>query len=271
MIAPLRVLKADNPSPMTLDGTRSYLVGRREVVVVDPGPDDPGHLRAIREAVEGKITAIALTHDHPDHAAGAASLARQTGAPVRAGRAREGTALAGGERLETDAGPLTAVATPGHSPDHLAFFWEGEEENARAVFVGDLLMGEGDTTVVMAPEGDLAAYLASLDLVEQLRPTILYPAHGPPLRDPPEALSRYRRHRAARIAQVEQALRHAGSARAGDLLPAVYGASLDPRLAAAARGSLVCVLDWLEERGGAQREGEFYSIRTEETSGDGDS
>jgi len=268
--APLRVVKAANPSPMTLDGTRSYLIGRERVVVVDPGPDDPAHLRALQEAAGGRVSAIVLTHGHADHAGGAAALARATSAPLRAAGGAAGRALADGERLETDAGPLTAVATPGHSPDHFAFLWEGSGEDSRACFVGDLLMGEGDTTVVMAPEGDLGAYLRSLDRLEALRPSRLYPAHGEALADPEEALARYRRHRAERIGQVEEALRRAGSARAGELLGEVYGEALDPRLAAAARGSLECVLAWLVEQGRARRRGERYSIATEDGSDVGD-
>jgi glyoxylase-like metal-dependent hydrolase (beta-lactamase superfamily II) len=245
---------------MTLDGTRSFVVGVREAVLVDPGPADPRQLEALRAAVPGRLRAVLLTHDHPDHAAGAEAVGQALGAPVRRG---EGPgALRDGERFETDAGPLTAVATPGHAPDHFAFLWEGEAENARSVFVGDLLMGEGDTTVVMAPEGDLGAYLRSLEVVERLRPTRLYPAHGPPLDDPPGALDRYRRHRAERILQVEEALRRVGRARPGELLAEVYGADLDPRLAGAARGSLECVLDWLVAEGRAAREGALYLIES---------
>jgi glyoxylase-like metal-dependent hydrolase (beta-lactamase superfamily II) len=253
LTAPLRMVRANNPSPMTLDGTRSFIVGAREGVVVDPGPADPRHLSSLLEEISGRLVAILLTHDHPDHAAGAEALAERTGAPVRGGGGAR-PELHEGERFETDAGPLTAVATPGHAPDHFAFLWEGEGGDARALFVGDLLMGEGDTTVVMAPEGDLTAYLRSLDRVEGLAPTRLYPAHGPPLDDPGGALRRYRAHREERLAQVEAALRRAGRARPEELLAEVYG-ELDPRLAGAARGSLECALDWLVKQGRAARDG----------------
>jgi glyoxylase-like metal-dependent hydrolase (beta-lactamase superfamily II) len=254
----LQVLRADNASPMTLDGTRTFVVGRDRPVVIDPGPDHPAHLDAVVAALGGaRPAAILLTHAHPDHAAAAPILAMRTGAPVRMARGAlhpvppPGEAvhwLADGEVVKTDAGPLRAVATPGHAPEHLVFVWTGAPAPAGgAVFVGDLLMGEGDTTLVAPPEGDLAAYLASLDRVGRLRPDVLYPAHGPPLRDPEEAVARYRAHREARLEQVRQALRAHPGGDADALVDAVYGAELHPALRRAARGSIQAMLHLLRQ------------------------
>ena len=224
----LRILLAPNPSPMTLDGTQTYVVGHRRPAVIDPGPDDPTHLEAILRVLDGAVpTAILLTHDHPDHAALADKLATETGAPVSR------------EDVETDAGSIRAVPTPGHTPDHVCFAWEG------AWFVGDLFMGEGDTTLVASPEGDLAAYLESLERVREAAPRVLYPAHGPAISDSAEAVARYQRHREERIAQLREAVQRTGSMDPDALVRAVYGAGLNPALRSAARGSLQAILDYL--------------------------
>lgn len=224
----IRSLLAPNASPMTLDGTRTYLVGESHPVVIDPGPDDARHLQAILRTLGGiSPVAILLTHAHPDHAALAGRLARETGAPVGQGRA------------DTDAGPVEPIRTPGHTPDHVCFTL------GDAVFVGDLFMGAGDTTLVAAPEGDLRAYLASLERIAALAPGILYPAHGPPIDNPREAAGRYRRHREDRIQQVRDAIRRTRSFDPAVLVPAVYGTGLHPDLRAAAEGSVRAILDYL--------------------------
>lgn len=224
----IRALLAPNPSPMTLEGTRTYLVGETHPAVIDPGPDDPRHLRAILDALRGqRPAAILLTHAHPDHAALAERLARETGAPV------------GQSEAETDAGTLHPVPTPGHTPDHVCFML------GDVLFVGDLFMGTGDTTLVAAPEGDLHAYLGSLRRVAELAPRILYPAHGPPLKDPTDAIARYELHRKERIQQVQDAIGRTGSRDPAVLVAAVYGPDLHPGLRRAAEGSVRAVLDYL--------------------------
>jgi glyoxylase-like metal-dependent hydrolase (beta-lactamase superfamily II) len=270
----LRTLLAPNPGAMTLDGTRTFIVGRDRPAVIDPGPDDPAHLRAILGALGGAApAAILLTHSHADHTAAAPALAEATGAPVmiatiphpprpasrtagQGGRTETGdeeTAivtrwLGEGDEIETDAGTLAVIHTPGHAPEHVAF----HHPESGALFVGDTFMGGLDTTLVSPPEGDLAAYLRTLERIAALSPSVLYPAHGPPIEDAAEAVARYRRHREERIAQVVRALRAGGPARTGELIDAVYGAGLDPRLRLAAEGSLEAILGYLSAEGRAR-------------------
>jgi glyoxylase-like metal-dependent hydrolase (beta-lactamase superfamily II) len=242
----IRTLLAPNPSPMTLDGTRTFVVGR---VVIDPGPDDAAHLDAIVDALDGAApAAILLTHAHSDHSAAALPLARRTGASVMMSRGalysplHDGDVarwLADGDEVEAEGGTLRAVATPGHAPEHLAFLWDD------TLFAGDAFMGGSDTTLVAPPEGDLAAYLRTLDRVGELAPSVILPAHGPPIEDAGAAVERYRAHRMERIEQVVRALRAAGPARPAEILDAVYGAALHRGLRIAAEGSLHAILAYL--------------------------
>ncbi|MEX0893266.1 MAG: MBL fold metallo-hydrolase [Gemmatimonadota bacterium] len=238
----LRELLAPNASPMTLDGTRTFLVGRERVAVIDPGSADGGHLAALENAVGGgRAVAVLVTHRHPDHAAGAAELARRLDAPLRsAGRAT----LVAGERIATDAGDLVGVATPGHTLEHMALHWPA----GRAVFCGDLMMGGLDTTLVAPPEGHLADYLASLERVRALAPAVIHPSHGPSFEDPPAALDAYARHRAERLEQVRAAVA-AGDASVGHIISRIYEEPLPDALRAAARGAVEAYLAYLVERG----------------------
>ena len=238
----LRFLNAGNRGPFTLDGTRTFLVGRRVVAVIDPGPDDPDHLQALARVLEdaGDVT-ILLTHGHRDHAGGAARLAARLDAPVVGSGLAGIRPLADGESVETDAGRLVAVPAPGHAPDHLCFHWP----ERRAVFAGDLLLGEGDTTWVAGYPGCVADYLAALDRIDSLDPQVIFPAHGPPLTRPSHDIARFRSHRLDRVEQVRRALHENPGATARELLGPVYGPALPEGARGAAQESIEAVLDFL--------------------------
>jgi glyoxylase-like metal-dependent hydrolase (beta-lactamase superfamily II) len=244
----LRTVLAPNAAPLTLDGTRTRLVGEDRVVIIDPGSADPSHLDTIVGMVAGRaVAAVVVTHDHPDHTAGAEELAHRCHCPVRT--ASRGT-LRDGDHLESDGGTLVAVATPGHTPDHMALHWPAQA----AVFCGDLMLGGHDTALVAPPEGRLGPYLASLERVRRLEPHIIHPAHGPSFESPDAALDRYIRHREIRLDQVRNALRQ-GLTSYPDLLAAVYGDTLEPELERAATAALKAYLEHLQGLGHARRRG----------------
>jgi glyoxylase-like metal-dependent hydrolase (beta-lactamase superfamily II) len=242
----LRVLRADNPSPLTLDGTRTHILGRERCIVLDPGPDHPEHISALDAALgEAEAVTIALTHDHPDHAAGAPALVERLarrGVEAQSRGVADGT-LEEADTLDADAGRLVVLATPGHTRDHVAFHWPG----AAAIFCGDLMMGGLDTALVAPPEGHLGDYLASLDRMAALRPRAIFPAHGPPFTTSPEgAIATYREHRRKRLEQV-RAAKAEGMADAEDIVSHVYGEGLPSALRAAAAAAVHAYLDYLEE------------------------
>jgi glyoxylase-like metal-dependent hydrolase (beta-lactamase superfamily II) len=257
-----RVVQADNAGLFTLSGTRTHLVGRSQVAVVDPGPDDARHLARLREELEGASTVVILvTHGHADHMAGARPLARSLEAAgvdrVRVVGAVEGIRepLAEGVRISTDQGTLRALSTPGHARPHFAFLWE----ETGVLFPGDLLLGEGDTAWVGSYPGCVADYLASLDRLEALDPVRILPAHGPPLEDPMEAIHRFRRHRLHRLGQVAEVLEDEPEAKADRIVERVYGPDLPSSLKGAARWSVLALLEHLGARafppGAPQEEG----------------
>ena len=237
-------LNAGNAGAFTLDGTRTYKVGRGNAVLLDPGPDVEDHVRAlvawVADADEVKVV---LTHGHGDHAAAAGRLAAELDCPVLGpqGVAAVDVVLQDGATVDTDHGLLVAVSTPGHAAEHLCFHWPAR----RALFAGDLLLGRGDTTWVGEYPGCVADYLASLERVRALAPSVIYPAHGPALEDVPAVVARYEAHRRDRIAQVEEALAQRPDADVEELLQMVYGRALPPGTGQAARMSLQALMDYV--------------------------
>lgn len=211
-LSPLvRRVVAPNPGVMTGPGTNTYLVGIDEVVVVDPGPDDDGHLEAIVGCGGDRIRWIVCTHTHPDHHPLTARLKARTGAEVLAFEARDGLAIDGplvdGDRIEATEFRLRAVHTPGHASNHLCYLLEEE----RMLFSGDHVM-QGSTVVIAPPDGDMGAYLTSLERIRALRPPLrsIAPGHGHLITDPAAAIDDYLSHRREREQQVLAAVVGAG-------------------------------------------------------------
>ena len=263
-----RVL-AHNPSAFTYYGTQSYLIGTNELAVIDPGPDLPEHIDALVEAIGGRpVAAIMCTHTHRDHSPAARPLAERIGAPIvgcaplaletvgpRADAAFDGDyaadrVLGDGDAVAVDGKPVVAVATPGHTSNHLCFAYEG------ALLTGDHVMG-WSTTVVFPPDGDMGAYMASLDKLRQRDDRTYYPAHGPPVTKPQQYVRGLMGHRMQRETQI---LRLVGE-QARDIPDIVASAypGLDPRLTTAAGGSVYAHLLDLERRGLVGREGELWT------------
>ena len=214
------------------------------MAIIDPGPDVDAHVRALVASVEqAEAVRIVLTHHHGDHAEAAPALADALGAEVY-GPAMPGVVdhpLLGGDEVPTDAGALVALHTPGHTRDHLSFLWP----ERMGLFAGDLLLGSGDTTWVADYPGCVAEYLETLARLRPLNLRVIYPAHGPPLEDPPEALDRFEGHRRTRIAQVEGFLDRIPAADAEELLEAVYGDEVPASLKEAAAKSLRALVDYV--------------------------
>ena len=262
-VSPLiRRVVAANPGPFTFTGTGTYIVGRGTVAVIDPGPMLSAHLEALVAALDGEtVSHILVTHTHADHSPLARPLAEALGGvPILAAEpprrpepmevGEEGSdvsfhpdiVLTGGERIEGPGWTLDALATPGHASNHMAFGLV--EENA--LFPGDHIMG-WSTTVVSPPDGDMTAYMESLDLVKARNFTTLWPTHGPPVLEVDPFIAAYIAHRRAREAQVLKAVSE-GHGRIKDMVPVLY-AEVDKRLwPAAARSVLGHIID-LERRG----------------------
>ena len=185
---------------------------------------------------------VLVTHGHGDHAAGAEELGRLTGAEVWGpGEERD---LGDGQAFDTDAGPVVAFSTPGHSRRHFCFHLPRHG----AVFTGDMILGEGDTTWVGEYPGGVADYLASLDRLEALKANTFYPGHGKPLSDPAAAIARFRRHRLKRIDQVRRAVAQTATTDARTLTRHVYGA-LPPDIFEMAASGVEGILDYLSGSG----------------------
>jgi glyoxylase-like metal-dependent hydrolase (beta-lactamase superfamily II) len=222
-LSPLvRRIVAPNPSMMTGPGTNTYVVGIDEIVVIDPGPDDESHLDAIAGCGGDRIRWIVVTHTHEDHAPGVAGLKERTGAEVLAFETEDLSLdgrLVDGDTIEATEFVLRAVHTPGHASNHLCFLLEQE----RMLFSGDHIM-EGSTVVISPPDGDMAAYLASLERLGGLRPRLrsIAPGHGHVIDDPRAKIDEYLAHRRAREAQVLGRLRATGPTTIASLVSDIY-------------------------------------------------
>jgi glyoxylase-like metal-dependent hydrolase (beta-lactamase superfamily II) len=245
----IRVL-GPNPGPFTLEGTNTWILGSNPSVIIDPGPDDEDHLRSlIREA--GRVEAILLTHHHPDHAGAAPRLFEATGIRVRAFRPGEGErGIRAGDVIEVGPVRLRVVPTPGHTADHVAYHLESEG----ALFTGDAVLGRG-TSVVDPPDGEMTAYVHSLQVMRNLTPRTLYPGHGPVVFDAAGKLNEYIAHRARRESQVLAALR-GGASTPEEMVPAIYaGEGLHASMFPVASRSVLAHLLKLEREGRAARTG----------------
>jgi glyoxylase-like metal-dependent hydrolase (beta-lactamase superfamily II) len=267
----VRRVLAGNSSAFTYSGTQTYIVGSGEVAVIDPGPDEPAHVEALLAAIPGeRVSAILCTHTHRDHSPASRALAAATGAPIvgcaplafeddgpRADASFDfdyspDRVLADGEAVAGEGWTLRAVATPGHTSNHLCFALE----EADILFTGDHVMG-WSTTIVSPPDGDMSAYMASLDKLRARGDRVYLPAHGPAVEDPQAHLERLIAHRRGREAQI---LAHLDAARGeiAAMVPHIY-ADVDPGLhPAAARSVLAHLLD-LEARGLVREEGGVWT------------
>jgi len=274
-VSPLiRRVLAYNPSPFSYTGTQTYIVGTGEVAVIDPGPlgDDPAHVEALIRILAGeKIVAIMCTHTHRDHSPAAAPLAAATGAPVigcaplvleddgpRADASFDATyvpdrILADGESVSGPGWTLTAVATPGHTSNHLCFALQQE----KALFSGDHVMG-WSTSVVSPPDGDMAAYMRSLALLMERDDEVYYAAHGAPIENPRRLVRGMMGHRKQREGQIIRLL-DAGVGHIPDMVASMYK-GVDKRLHPAAGRSVLAHLIDLRDRGVVTGAGEDWAL-----------
>ncbi len=274
-VAPgVRRLTCPNPSPYTFTGTQTYLVGQGDVALIDPGPGNSDHLGAVLGALDPgeRISHILITHSHNDHSPGARHLAKETGAQTYAWGAHgaglsptmqklveQGAEIGGGEGGDTDFAPdivlqegarleggdwgVEVVHTPGHLSNHASFALTG----TGIVFTGDMIMGFA-TTLVSPPDGDMAAFMASLDkLAGREGDTLYLPGHGHPVEDPAGMVRHQIAHRQSRFDQILAALADNASD-ATELTQAIY-TDVDPRLLPAARRNVLASLIGLADQG----------------------
>ena len=276
-IEPLvRRVLAGNPSAFTYTGTQTYVVGNgADVAVIDPGPADPDHIAAILATVgDARMAAIMCTHTHRDHSPAAAPLKAQTGAPIigcapltlsddgpRSDEAFDTTyapdrVLKDGESVSGDGWTLQAVATPGHTSNHLCLALV----ESGALFTGDHVMG-WSTSVISPPDGDMADYMASLAKLQARDDRVYYPAHGPAVENPAQLVRGMMGHRKQRERQVLRQL-EAGPQAIPDMVPQMYK-GLDQRLFGAAGRSVLAHLIDLENRRMVARAGEAWRLVTD--------
>ena len=267
----VRRVLAPNPSPYTYTGTQTYLVGDDDrIAVIDPGPDEPDHIAALLSAIgDAEVAAIMCTHTHRDHSPAARPLAEKIGAPIvgcaplvlddsgpRADASFDklyepDRVLADGEAMTGPGWTLTAVATPGHTSNHLCFALE----QSGALFTGDHVMA-WSTSVVVPPDGDMSAYMASLEKLYAREDRVYYPAHGPAVERPRQLVRGMIGHRRQRENQIVRLLSENAQS-PHELVAAMYK-GLDPKLNGAARMSVTAHLIDLEQRGVVSRSEDIW-------------
>ncbi|MEN9895348.1 MAG: hypothetical protein RIR97_1200 [Pseudomonadota bacterium] len=265
-------LTVNNPGPFTFHGTNTYIVGTGSVCVIDPGPEDDAHFASLMAALAGRtVSHIAVTHTHRDHAPLARRLQKATGAcviaqgphraarPLHAGEVnpfaessdmdfQPDLALSDGDIIAGDGWSLTALSTPGHTANHMAFALDRDG----IIFSGDHVMAWA-TTIVAPPDGSMADYMASLDRLLQREDRIYFPGHGGPVRNPPAFLRGLRTHRKMRERAIVERIR-SGDRMIADMVAAIYRET-DPRLHGAAALSVLAHLEDLVETGRVVTEG----------------
>jgi len=246
MIRIERIL-APNPDVYTLEGTNTWIVGRDPAIVIDPGPEIPEHLDEVARSA-GRVAYVLVTHDHPDHAPGAVAFASLVGAPLAAARLDGADPIRDRARFRAGEVEVVAVSTPGHTPDHVAFWIEPEG----ALFTGDAVLGRG-TSVIDPPEGDLVRYVASLRVMLELEPRTIYPGHGPVVPAARAKLREYLDHREERERQVLEGLA-VGEATIDALVERIYAGYPREVFPLAAR-SVLAHLKKLETEGRVERVG----------------
>ena len=271
-VAPgIRRVIANNPSAFTLYGTGTYIIGRGEVAVVDPGPADDEHIRAILEATRGEtITHMLVTHTHLDHSPGCRLLAEHTDAktyafgPHGAGKVEAGVVVEEGgdmdfvpdvvvrhgDQIEGQDWSAECVHTPGHTSNHICYAF-GKE---RTLFSGDHVMG-WSTSVISPPDGDMADYMASLELLLMRDDAVYWPTHGPSITDPKAHVRAFMEHRREREREILQSLA-AGPRRIAEMVPTMY-ANVPRQLHAAAARSVFATMALLVDRGEVVSDGEL--------------
>jgi len=253
-----RVLTA-NPSPMTGPGTNTYLIGERELILIDPGPDDhPEHIEYLASIVGDRLRYILYTHHHSDHAPAATPLAKATGALVLGYRHRLAppvdNTIVDGDGFSVPGAELEVLHTPGHSTDSCCYLLRTDGPDGRAnapvLFAGDHMFG-GSTVSVRPPDGDMTAYFASLQKVLDLdpEPAFIAPGHGPLITDTKGTIAYYIAHRLGRERQVIEALEAQRRARPADLIDTIYGPDLAEGLRRAAQSNVWSHLRKLEDDG----------------------
>jgi glyoxylase-like metal-dependent hydrolase (beta-lactamase superfamily II) len=269
----IRRVMANNPGPFTFKGTLSYIVGKGNVAIVDPGPDDPAHIGALLDAVRGEtVTHIFVTHTHRDHSPAVPAIKRETGAtvyaegPHRAARPLHigehnpldasadrdfvpDVALKDGAVVEGDGWAIEAITTPGHTANHMCYVLK----DRNTLFAGDHVMAWA-TSIVAPPDGAMSDYMASLAKLAKRSETIYLPGHGPAIKDAPRFVSYYILHRKAREASIVHRLGK-GETDIPTIVRAIY-IGIDPRLTGAAGLSVLAHLEDLVARGLVETDGQ---------------